>query len=51
MSALRATDNDAEAGGVSERGRTHGVADKLEAGLVYVNQGAERFVGAFILGA
>ena len=50
LGALRAADDGSKTGGVGQWGRAHGVTDKLKAGLIHVNQGAEGFVGALILG-
>ncbi|MNI48751.1 hypothetical protein D3C73_1033310 [compost metagenome] len=50
LGALRAADGHAKTARVTQRSRAHGVADEFEARLVNVDQGAERFVGAFILG-
>lgn len=50
LAALRPADDDAEAARVGQRRRAHGVADELETRLVYVYQGAERFVRGFVLG-
>ena len=51
LSALRAADGDPELVRVRQRRRAHGMADEFEAGLINVDQGAERFVGRFIFGA
>ena len=50
LRALRATHDNSKAAGVGQGRGAHGVADKFEAGLVHINQCAERFVSAFILG-
>ena len=48
LRALRTPDSDAETVRVTQRRGAHRVADEFEAGLVNVDQRAERFVGSFV---
>lgn len=50
LSALWAADDDAEIARVAQRRGSHRVADEFETRLVHIDQRAEGFVGAFILG-
>ncbi len=50
LCALRAADHHAERRWVAQGRGAHGVADKFEARLIHVNQGAEGLVGGFVLG-
>ncbi|MCY1177220.1 hypothetical protein D9M73_175200 [compost metagenome] len=49
LAALRPANDDPEACRIGQRCRAHGVADELETGFIYVDQGAERFVRGFVL--
>ncbi|MCY1434525.1 hypothetical protein D9M71_505870 [compost metagenome] len=51
LGALRSAHHHTEAGRVAERRRAHGVADEFVAGRVDVDQGAEGFVAALVLGS
>lgn len=50
LRALRPAHGDAKQVRVGQRRRAHGMADELEAGLIDIDQRAERFVCRFILG-
>ena len=50
LRALRAADRYPETARVAQWRRAHGMADEFETRLIHIDQGAEGFVGAFILG-
>lgn len=51
LRALRATNLHPETGRVAARGRADRVTDEFEAAAIYIQQGAEGFVGLGVLGA
>lgn len=51
LGALRAADNGSKTARVAQGSRAHRMADELETRLIHIDQRAEGFVGALVLGA